>query len=380
MVIRNSKYFDFDLKTEKLLDRQQGRPILIDHSKRHSLKALSLLGITVLGGCCSVSPKIEFNDNRRQQIGSTSLHFTPPDSNHNFVKVIDAHSHFFNGSDLQAGGYLSGPLANEWSNLEEYQAIYRLVRYLGNIIQTIANIIAPSARDEWRFLDQLSDNRGFTTEAVLLTYLDNQIENEFRQASQWFYDEVKNTDFPKYYEEALTSSGFSEFSGPIQFDENVLYQALTSDFNELENTNAFRNQQFKFDPRIIGSIMSFVGRMLCRRFTNIRSYQKNFTEGAADLKVVAATDVLVDFDYWLGDCDSAFSRMQDQIYLHERINQTTNGYTIPIVAFNPWKAAIDKQTYLDILEDAFRNRGFKGAKIYPTIGYYPHGKLGTASE
>jgi predicted TIM-barrel fold metal-dependent hydrolase len=65
--------------------------------------------------------------------------------------------------------------------------------------------------------------------------------------------------------------------------------------------------------------------------------------------------------------------MQDQIRLNERLAIHTDGYLLPLFAYNPWTATVDGGESLALLEDAAVNRSFIGVKIYPPIGYYPSG-------
>ena len=86
---------------------------MLDHSRREFLRVLGLSGVGMASGCCVTAPSIPETSSGL----SAGLLAEDPaafiTAARTGIPAIDAHAHFFNASDIQAAGYLAGPIAND---------------------------------------------------------------------------------------------------------------------------------------------------------------------------------------------------------------------------------------------------------------------------
>lgn len=333
-------------------------------SRRECLRLLSMGSAGTLAGCCIPSPHINqsnvmpatnFLDS--QNLFATSEEFTP---------CIDPHGHFFNATDLQAGGYIAGPVASdEKLNPKLYQAL----RIVGLVIDGAVRALGRSASKENRYLDELEvrlNALDFTQSAQLIED-DIAIENE--RIAEELYKRIRREDENNVFEEIISGDPFlqsmdtafnEEFLRRLFNDEQSIYGAALA-ANQLETT------------RLTLGYLVFVKHMLSYRTHNIHAYRQAYYEHADNIKVVRAGNALVDFDHWLGECDEPYSRLVDQIYLYDRLAKIHGGYIFNLISFNPWNGIEHGNRYYDLVEYALSLDTFRGAKLYPTIGYYPYG-------
>ena len=281
------------------------------------------------------------------------------------IRAIDAHAHFFNASDLQAGGYLAGPIANEFP---EWSA---LIRILEPIVEIMARGFTPSAVDEWRYLDQLETQlHGFNSKARFEA-LDQKIEEHNNEIAEELFKQLRDTQFGAEYNQLTQAPSLRTLNIP-KFTEDTIRNALSYPpaFAMTQNGDSVITRTADKHP---DGLLAFVGNMISYRLHNIRTYQRAFKEDSQSVEVVAACGALVDFNRWVGKCPKSPSSMHDQIMLNERLAIHTNGFLLPLVAYNPWTAVNDNGSYLALIDEAVRKHGFVGVKIYPPIGYYPTG-------
>lgn len=331
-------------------------------TRREFVIGMSIGGIGLTSGCCCTAPRIEADSAKTALMLSNIYKSTKGGS----IPMIDAHAHFFNATDIQAGGYLAGPVANEWGIAGP------LMEIVSNIIDNIAKSFAPSTYVEWQYLNNLELEFKNIDSDSALKMLDKQIDSANKEIAAFLFTELSETDFPLVYNKLISDTGLKSVAD-FNFSEDTIYQSISNDMVDVKSLDDSAAKKLNFDLRSITAIFGFLGYMLSFRFYNIRKYYKSYAGGENGSNIIAAADTLVDFDYWVGDCDNAYSSMQDQIFLHQRLAKITDDYVFPVVAFNPWTAIKDKRQYMEMIEDAIQNRGFKGVKIYPPIGYYPMG-------
>ncbi len=122
----------------------------------------------------------------------------------------------------------------------------------------------------------------------------------------------------------------------------------------------------------IQNVFQFVGFMLSPRHHNLRSYIKRFSEGSPGLPLSGCFGAMVDFNYWL-DSPAKASTMRDQVLIHEQMALLSNGFLMPLVAYNPWVDIQENDASLKTVEWAVKEHGCVGVKIYPPMGFYPFG-------
>lgn len=281
------------------------------------------------------------------------------------IRAIDAHAHFFNASDLQAGGYLAGPIANEFREWS------RLIRILEPIVEIMAREFTPSAVDEWRYLNQLEAQLiGFNSK-TRFEALDQKISEHKNEIAEELFKQLKDTQFGAEYNRLTQVPSLRSLNIP-QFTEETIRNALSYPTASAITPNGDSLIKRTTDKHPDG-LLAFVGNMMSYRLHNIRTYQRAFKEDSQSVEVVAACGALVDFDRWVGKCPKSPSSMYDQVMLCERLAIHTNGFLLPLVAYNPWTAIDDNGSYLALIDEAVIKHGFVGVKIYPPIGYYPTG-------
>jgi hypothetical protein len=278
---------------------------MIDINKRKTIKALGLVtASTAMSGCAVYDWLIGTNPPRI--INCTD----------NTYGIFDAHAHFFNASDLNAGRYLTGPVTNDLVKYENSKTIVKLMKFVGNIIQGAGNSLAPSAEQELRILRADNSTKPKSLESAKhFTYLNNE---DYLRASEDFYRIVKNAgktdEFNQLFieaksEEILKSQEKGIFSNsmelaPKTFSETTLLNAIQRQ-NAISLTREDKElrQLIKHKILSIDDVIAFLLRMFSKRSTNLGEYQYRFStsrgEGMAP-RVIGVADVMVDFDYWLG--------------------------------------------------------------------------------
>jgi|GEM_PF-3675313 len=333
-------------------------------SRRECLRLLSMGSAGTLAGCCIPSPHIDQSNQvpttnflSSQNLFATANEFTP---------CIDPHGHFFNATDLQAGGYIAGPVA---SDEELNPKLYQALRIVGLVIDGAVRALGRSASKENRYLDELESRLSLLgiEQSAQLIEEDIRIENE--RIAEELYKRIQREDENNVFDEIISSDPFLQ-SLDIEFNEDFLRRL----FNNEESIHgpAIAVNQLQTTQSTLGYLV-FVKHMLSFRTHNIHTYRQAYYEYTDDLKVVHAGNALVDFDHWLGECDEPYSRLVDQIYLYDRLAKVHGGYIFNLISFNPWNGIIHGNRYYDLIEYALSLDTFRGAKLYPTIGYYPYG-------
>jgi predicted TIM-barrel fold metal-dependent hydrolase len=328
--------------------------------------AITGSSLLILGGCCPLRrpPEINFNSKRSlssSPVLSTNNLFTSRDG---YQPAIDAHSHFFNATDMQAGGYLAGPIASQWG------INGRLMDTVGLFIDSLARRIAPSAYAEFQYLDLLEDYSKSRSSLQLFKKLEKDQSNQNALISVELYKDLMDTDFPEIYKE--NTKNLRSLDSNYELSEQLILNVL-NDINLPDKaTRILRSSEAKYSRASL-SIFSFLGMMLSYRTHNIHKYRKAYFENSQNVKVICAANAMVDFDRWVGKCKNSYSSVANQIKLYDRLAKMHDNYIFNLISFNPWTAIKEGEKYFKLIESALDLDSFKGVKIYPPIGYYPMG-------
>lgn len=347
----------------------------IDKTRRTFLQGLGSAGIVGISGCCTQAPAIiEEGTDTAALSGFTPL--APSRINASLrltTSAVDPHCHLFNASDLQVGGYLAGPIANELP-----KSIRWLVKGLAPIVEAFAKNIAISAYKEMQQLQDLQQEmlrNGLTNGE---TVIDRQIDEQQELIARELAAEIAGTDLERRINQHLVDLAGANAGFAGTFSEQYLLDTFRRE-DELTLGSASLLRDPSGAPDQSGSVFAFVGHMLSPRYHNLRKYQKAYTTETDTIGINTCLASLVDFDYWLGSCDHPVSHMRDQIILHQRISELSGKFMHPIVAYNPWTDIKEEDASLNMVIDAVKNRGFKGVKIYPPMGYFPRGNAGNSA-
>jgi predicted TIM-barrel fold metal-dependent hydrolase len=212
-----------------------------------------------------------------------------------------------------------------------------------------------SAQEELDWLDEQQAAEGYNSSRFLDVF---DVEKEAAEAWQRFRRAMTSTQRREL--RRLVRKVF-KFKG--DFDEGAVRGILRKSEREEESSSR-------------GYLRGYIGvvsRMFRKRSANLAEYKQRYSTVKSEY-VSHTADVLVDFDYWLGGKESC-SSMQEQVQLHEKIHQMTDGFNLPILGVNPIKVILDEDEYLRFIDSTLKRGIFRGVKLYPTLGYSPDGEL-----
>lgn len=285
---------------------------------------------------------------------------------------IDAHTHFFNGTDVPVKGYLAGPIAHDLP--EPLKTLAELVAPLADELVALAPTAAVEFKDlVERFAGSTSDKQRPGISALSRT----AVLDERARRSEDFYRIVKGSKFEAQYND-IKSRQPPEFR-PLLAANETSRLGPRSLFDAANASGALSRSKglSMAQRRIVDSVpyadgfLAFINHMLSPRWHNIRDYAEVYSVAEDAFGIDCALGALVDFDGWL-DCPPR-SAHDDQVKLHQLLSALTGGYMRPLVAYNPWTDIRDKGAALKRVVDAVTRRGFVGVKIYPPNGFYPCG-------
>lgn len=313
---------------------------------------------------------------------------------HGPALCIDAHAHFFNATDIQVAGYLTGPVAHSMPEWER-----RLIAAAAPIMQWLGHRFPPTAKDELRSLcARVTAVRpaafGDPSSALRQEMEAERVAYRRRLAETLRETIGRETRFRLLYEQQLRRNFDARRSMLLRRGLTTDAAALTAPvdplgdeaiFNALQNSGIPRDPVLQMvdreidpDARSPEGVLAFLGCMLSPRHHNLMQYAQSFSSDAGAFGVDACIAAMVDFDRWLGKQPTP-SSLRDQVLIHEQLAVLSGGYMLPLVAYNPWVDIADQDASLDIVEWAVKEHGCVGAKIYPPIGYSPAGNASLPS-
>ena len=274
--------------------------------------------------------------------------------------LIDVHSHFFNGSDLQVGKFISqvkGRHFVDWAWLREVA---------GSLLQAIAWWRAPGAKDELDFLLSLQNcsevDQADLVDIAKMSGFDNaKIEtrkafedlaakNQQKVILFRVIDELMD-QFPATYEELYNSEQ------PIAIqakNQELIYSQLGVSVGSLKQ------------------IFRFIVEMFQYRYVSAINYLNAYN--LPDRKIDIVISSLVDYDWFLAKGKETRSPIPDQVRLMSEITKISRGivnYFVPYcplrhVAFEQGKGTFDP---LELVKNAINKQGAMGVKLYPPMGF-----------
>lgn len=340
-------------------------------SRRGVLQVLAAGGMAGLTGCCSMRPFATPAIAGDVAPVGTLLKPTIRKSPLAPKLCIDAHTHFFNGTDVPVKGYLAGPIAHD---LDE--PLRSLVRSLAPLADALVEI-APTAAEEFRDLSARFSGASVTGKAAATDPFFRSVRVDDRaKRSEDFYRIVRGSEFEAQYNalkraqrsdvKSLLSSSESNLLGP----SSLLDAANASGVPSRDKALSLDQQRIVNSVPYADGILAFVNHMLSPRWHNLLDYAEAYSaaEGAFGIDHVLGS--LVDFDGWL-DCPPR-SAQDDQVKLHQMLSMASGGYLRPLVAYNPWSDIRSNGASLERVKRAITELGFIGVKIYPPNGFYPY--------
>lgn len=347
----------------------------MDKKRRLAIKGGIFLGASsVIQGCAF----FDFQSRSRSRI-------KPITCNETMNPVVDAHGHFFNGTDLLAGQYLTGPVAGDLVNYYNIGLIRVFMKLAGRAVQRLATTLSLTALDELTYLESNKSKFAGLREKRLFSYY----EYGYEEASEAFYEVLSKeeraelqhaileyeTNRNAILQQTLTTNELKSLEG-IKLDRSLLFDAISGESAETKSAESIKQVFDEMNFLRIDVLAAFVLRMLSKRSSNLAEYQSVYSAADTGPSVVNVTDVTVDFDYWIGGCENEYSStIASQVALHEALHRITDGYTVPLLGVNPMKLISKGKTYIDFIEDTLKKGFYRGVKIYPTHGFAPNGEL-----
>lgn len=318
----------------------------IDDRRRKILTVLGGAASLGLAGCCThrpaaSPPSFKASSPREYPI---LVPWTDVDAFSRSSPVIDAHGHFFNGTDASVADYLVHSIGHD----SPYQPILESLRPIVNRLICLA----PTAAAEYEDLVGLSRQlQGQAPDAIRIE-LKRSMQRTAQQVGQELYKEIdKDSALVARIRAAMTAEGHKR----VAFSQEFVLAAVDP-FDEVEKDNT----RDRLSVTMAG-ILNFVFCFLRPRWQNLQQYRKRYEE----VGVVAVADAMVNFNGWYAP---AISPAADQMKLHALMARLSGGYNLPLIAFNPWSD--DSDANLTLVKQAIQSYGFVGVKIYPPMGFW----------
>lgn len=328
-----------------------------DRINRQRRRLLAAGGIATLGGCCAlrpypsdsalgeppavVEPRLKPYDIQRRQHGPKL--------------AIDAHAHFFNGTDVSVEGYLSRSVAHA---LEEPLAA--LLRSIAPFADRLIDILhVPTAAEEYRqLLGHQAQNKALDVKSAA-TLMRSLALSEKARIANGLFEAFKGTEVERRYRQ--TEEGRDK---PLT--EEFIFDSVVG-------------RTDKRVPRIlhpvartkVGGVFEFVGHMLSPRWVNLSDYVESYSTAEGAFGIDGVLHATVDFDHFL--CPPKRSSQGDQMRVAALLSLMSGGYMLPLTAYNPWSHVLQGPSYLEQIETHVQSLGAVGVKIYPPMGFYPAG-------
>lgn len=287
------------------------------------------------------------------------------------IFCVDTHAHFFNASDVTVKGYLQGPVAHAAGG-----DAGRLMKLLAPLAEALG-ALAPTAKDEHEYLARLSLRADLLTAAEMEQVQAAELAQHRRHQSEQFFDLLKTPRGRPFLEEyeriraRRNAAALATGEPPmIELAKDALVQAMAVGEAPRSALERQRSLPGKGGTYAEGTL-AFVGYMLSYRWANLRSYYHAFSGHDGSLGVDHVLGALVDFDRWL-DCPP-HSAHEDQMRLHQRMSELSQGYMLPLIGYNPWTDVAENGRSLELVKEAVEKHKFVGVKIYPPNGFRPWG-------
>ena len=334
------------------------------------------LAAGAVAGCCPTAPLIQYSGDRSRSL-SALLQNRDPGSlrSSGLIPAIDAHAHFFNATDMQAGGYLVGPVANEFGVGPEFR---RLLRGAAKFIDFAARLIAPNTYDEYNEIGRLdqvvaaaSEAAGHTDDrsTVASRALDEAVRDFNGEHSKKIFRAMEDEGFARRVDQYAATRATRGGNAPVALSPEIIESALNGNAGDGIESYDVTNVAGFPNPF---PVIEFVCQMLTFRTHSARKHQRFYGAEGETVRCVAAVGAMVDFQVFLDNCPS-YSPIGDQIIVYREMNRLLGDYVLPVAPFNPALQDDAFKSQMDILESALANGDIRGVKLYPTIGYWPYG-------
>ncbi|MEQ9562292.1 MAG: hypothetical protein RLN69_07215, partial [Woeseiaceae bacterium] len=295
-------------------------------TRREALQFCTGVTALAIGGCCARGYPVSKIDTGELLVASVPPYLGPkahtPDRR-SVLRVIDAHAHFFNASDVPVRDFLGKSIAHGRGAVVE--GLLKLLALLAEAIATSA----PTAAEELAALDTFESSlpKNLSVEEAARRW-DILAQQERENAARRVADVIAGSKFARRYRQ-ITREAPSRWAKSASDSSPVTYEEVLDILDLTESPRSDSALGLLLDEKernaaIADGILGFLFYLLSMRALNLDSYRCAFTDTAADLAFSSAIGAMVDFDYWL-DCPPASSH-DDQITLHQRLSERSGQY------------------------------------------------------
>lgn len=273
----------------------------------------------------------------------------------------------FNGTDLPVKKYLELVAPN---NLKPYGG---LVSAFGPILSLTSWAIAPNVQAEQAALKKLSEGGRCPADANLA-----QVQDAREQAYSNARTELQRAATQRQVARGPRSPLLSLEQEDVGYGIISTLPRTYAEFRGGGRPTAAPGTQFLALTKTAGSVVDFIVEMFQYRYTSFARYLDDF-ERASGRRVDLTLSALVDYDWWLNSGRPTESSLQEQINLMADLTVMTGGrlhYWAPFCPYRQAQWRLDSRSTfssLKLVQDAVRENGAIGVKIYPPMGFAPYG-------
>jgi predicted TIM-barrel fold metal-dependent hydrolase len=308
-------------------------------------------------------------------------------------RFVDAHCHFFNAADIPIRGFLERVV------FEDYPETQVVNRALGasldlpiwrGLVATLADFLlkagAPTPRQELQCLAQGAACGDFSAESPerALTLapsdspaapppkareLSNALQERLEQSERRGAvpaEQVDQADVDAFLEAVLAEMK-AEGRIPAEVTSRSLRSGVTARAGFFDDIASYLFGSTRF-----GRYFRWARLLTGYRSSIAQTYQTLYDPGRT--RLIIATPALVDYNFWLEDESPA--ALRDQVEVMSRISLRQNRPMHGFAPFDPLRELRHKPadpSALAIVQEAVRERGFIGVKLYSPMGFRPSG-------
>jgi predicted TIM-barrel fold metal-dependent hydrolase len=293
------------------------------------------------------------------------------------IPTIDVHCHVFNARDLPIPGFVTDVYLNDLPKAIEIPA--------GTVIWFVSQLmdaVAISARDEANDLEK-NPRPFFEFKPLSRTLLvADRVRRTVQRLSLPTPQVESETDALDRRIAAALKQASAQRSIPLQMPSADQRQAF------LRRLAGFGNPAFSTNPLLgltpdsiaLGAskapaellgVLYLASLLTLPRAELTDTLAKLPTRYASDVRFFAPA--LVDYSYWLDDFENV-SSLDDQIRVMSDVAaRKGRPFAVhPYVSFCPWRQIVEPKQF-DSVQQAIRDGGFVGVKLYPVMGFLPTG-------
>jgi hypothetical protein len=296
-------------------------------------------------------------------------------------RFIDVHCHFFNAADLPVRGFISVVVLSDYAAVQAApRGLLSGVRFgvwkslAGTLADFVLRSRAPTPREELQCLSQAAACGDFAvspTRSVrpdgytrrLADILDEKLRGG-GEAGRLRALEQEEPAFLDFVLEEMKAAGVE----PPGTTAHSL-RAVPAD----RPSTLSRIADFLLTGRSVFS-RYFEWAKLLSSYRSLIAQQYLTIEDPGQNRIVLATPALVDYNYWLNDQSPA--SLKEQIAVMRALSLQQPRPVHAFVSFDPLRAVRgtpDEPSALTIVQEAIRDHGFLGVKLYSPMGFRPRG-------